>query len=117
MADLEPPGSPSPNVVVVRIRRVGVCGTDFHAFRGNQPFFTYPRILGHESGVEIINVGTNDFGLKTGDRCALEPYIHCGHCIACRRGKTNCCTQLKVLGVHMDGGHARAVDGPGLKLA
>jgi 2-desacetyl-2-hydroxyethyl bacteriochlorophyllide A dehydrogenase len=88
----------------VRVRRVGVCGTDLHAFRGEQPFFTYPRVLGHELAVEIVEIDENDFGLKPGDRCAIEPYLNCGACIACRRGKTNCCEEMKVLGVHVDGG-------------
>lgn len=104
MASLDPVGPPGPNEAVVRVRRVGVCGTDLHAFRGNQPFFNYPRILGHELGVEVVDAGPNDAGLKAGDRCAVEPYLYCGRCVACRRGKTNCCANLKVLGVHVDGG-------------
>lgn len=89
---------------LVRIHRIGVCGTDLHAYRGRQPFFNYPRILGHELGVEVIEPGDPAAGLKKGDRCSVEPYLNCGRCIACRRGKPNCCTQLKVLGVHTDGG-------------
>ena len=98
------PGSPPPGEALVRIRRVGVCGSDIHAYKGNQPFFTYPRVVGHELGVEIAAVGPNEKGLEVGDRCAVEPYLHCGRCIACRRGKTNCCVALQVLGVHADGG-------------
>lgn len=101
---LDPVGPPGPNDALVRVRRVGVCGTDLHAFRGIQPFFTYPRILGHELGVEVLDAGPNPEGLKAGDRCAVEPYLYCGRCVACRRGKTNCCASLKVLGVHVDGG-------------
>lgn len=97
-------GSPPPGEALVRIRRVGVCGSDIHAYKGNQPFFTYPRVVGHELGVEIAAVGPNERGLAVGDRCAVEPYLHCGRCIACRRGKTNCCVALQVLGVHADGG-------------
>src|SRR5918998_1150591 len=89
---------------LVRVRRVGICGTDLHAYKGRQPFFSYPRILGHELGVEILEVGENGRGLRAGDRCAVEPYLNCGACIACRRGKPNCCANLKVLGVHTDGG-------------
>ena len=65
-----PPG-PGRDDACVRVRRVGVCGTDYHAFRGHQPFFQYPRILGHELGVEIVAVGENSLGLKEGDRCAV----------------------------------------------
>ena len=89
---------------LVRVQRIGVCGTDLHAFAGRQPFFEYPRILGHELGVEIIAVGENERGLRAGDRCAIEPSIRCGTCIACRRGRVNCCENLKLLGVHIDGG-------------
>lgn len=101
---MDEPGKPGPGQALVQIRQVGVCGTDLHAYQGNQPFFTYPRILGHELGVEIKAVGENPEGLTSGARCAVEPYIHCGTCPACRRGKPNCCLNLQVLGVHIDGG-------------
>ncbi|WP_308636000.1 zinc-binding alcohol dehydrogenase family protein [Paenibacillus silvisoli] len=89
---------------IVRIKRIGICGTDLHAFKGNQPFFTYPRILGHELAGIIEEIGDNPQGLRTGDQVSIVPYMHCGECIACRAGKTNCCTDMKVLGVHIDGG-------------
>lgn len=89
---------------IVNVKRVGVCGTDLHAFKGNQPFFTYPRILGHELAGVIDWVGDNRFGLKKGDQVAIIPYMACGDCIACRNGKSNCCKEMKVLGVHIDGG-------------
>ncbi len=104
LIDLDPPQGVQPGEALVRIRRIGICGTDLHAFQGNQPFFEYPRILGHELGVEIGAVGKNDLGLEVGDRCSVEPYLNCGSCIACRRGRINCCMQLKCLGVHTDGG-------------
>ncbi|MCX6953347.1 MAG: zinc-binding alcohol dehydrogenase family protein [Verrucomicrobia bacterium] len=94
----------APGESLVRVHRIGVCGTDLHAFAGKQPFFGYPRILGHELGVEVIDPGSDPQGLKAGDRCSVEPYLNCGHCIACRRGKPNCCASLSVLGVHRDGG-------------
>ena len=100
----EAPGAPGPGDALVRIRRVGVCGTDLHAHQGNQPFFSYPRILGHELGVEVIAVGENERGLAAGTRCAVEPYFSCGQCPACRRGKPNCCMHIQVFGVHIDGG-------------
>ena len=89
---------------LVRVKRSGVCGTDLHAYEGNQPFFTYPRILGHELAAIIDSIGENSDNLKTGDPVAILPYMACGECIACRMGKTNCCTQLNVIGVHSDGG-------------
>jgi 2-desacetyl-2-hydroxyethyl bacteriochlorophyllide A dehydrogenase len=93
-----------PGEALVRVHRVGVCGTDIHAFNGRQPFFSYPRILGHELGVEVIAIEDPAGNLKPGDRCSVEPYIDCGKCIACRRGRSNCCVKLQVLGVHIDGG-------------
>jgi len=92
-----------PGEALVKIRRVGVCGTDMHIYQGNQPYFTYPRVMGHELSGEIVEAGAGS-ALKPGDPVYIVPYLHCGHCIACRAGKTNCCTSLKVLGVHIDGG-------------
>ena len=106
----------APGEALVRVHRIGVCGTDLHAFAGKQPFFNYPRILGHELGVEVIDPGSDPHGLKAGDRCSVEPYLNCGHCIACRRGKSNCCTTLNVLGVHSDGGMRPFLAVPARKL-
>jgi 2-desacetyl-2-hydroxyethyl bacteriochlorophyllide A dehydrogenase len=103
LAELEAP-SFVPGEAIVRIKRVGICGTDLHAYKGNQPFFSYPRILGHELAGIIEEIGDNSDGLKAGDQVSIIPYLHCGQCIACRHGKTNCCTAMKVLGVHVDGG-------------
>lgn len=89
---------------IVRIQRIGICGTDLHAFKGNQPFFSYPRILGHELAGYVEELGEGDTELAVGDLVSVIPYLHCGECIACRNGKTNCCTDMKVLGVHIDGG-------------
>lgn len=105
-----------PGEALVRVHRIGVCGTDLHAFAGRQPYFTYPRILGHELGVEVIDPGSEPHGLAAGDRCSVEPYINCGHCIACRRGKPNCCTTLNVMGVHSDGGMRPLFAVPARKL-
>lgn len=102
--DIAEPEAPGAGEVLVRVHRAGVCGTDLHAYRGRQPFFTYPRIVGHELGVEVVEVGPGVENVAVGDRCAVEPYLNCGHCVACRRGKGNCCTQMQVLGVHVDGG-------------
>ncbi|MBX2817563.1 MAG: zinc-binding alcohol dehydrogenase family protein [Saprospiraceae bacterium] len=90
--------------VKVDIRRIGICGTDLHAFAGNQAFFTYPRVLGHELAGEVSQVGTSVRDIRPGDRVLIMPYVSCGTCIACRHGKTNCCTSIQVLGVHTDGG-------------
>ncbi|SFJ55473.1 2-desacetyl-2-hydroxyethyl bacteriochlorophyllide A dehydrogenase [Paenibacillus sp. UNC496MF] len=97
---------------IVQIKRVGICGTDLHAYKGNQPFFTYPRILGHELAAIITKIGENQQGLRAGDQVSVIPYMHCGSCIACRNGKTNCCTDMKVLGVHIDGGMRERISIP-----
>jgi len=107
---------PQPGDALVRVHRIGVCGTDLHAFRGKQPFFSYPRVLGHELGVEVIEPGNAGNGIRAGDRCSVEPYLNCGACIACRRGKPNCCAVLKVLGVHTDGGMRPLLALPSRKL-
>jgi threonine dehydrogenase-like Zn-dependent dehydrogenase len=102
--DVKNPRAPAQQEALVRVRKVGVCGTDLHAFHGRHPFVGYPRILGHELGAEVLEIGENNRGIQPGDRCAIEPYMNCGSCIACQRGKTNCCAVLKVLGIHVDGG-------------
>ena len=114
--DTAPPEAPSSGSALVRVHRVGVCGTDFHAWRGRQPFFTFPRILGHELGVEVVDVGPNDRGLQAGSRCAVEPYLNCGTCRACRLNRGNCCERMRVLGVHVDGGMREVIEVPIEKL-
>jgi 2-desacetyl-2-hydroxyethyl bacteriochlorophyllide A dehydrogenase len=111
-----PEPTPAAGDALVRVRRIGICGTDLNAFAGKQPFFDYPRILGHELGIEVLVPGSDPHGLKAGDRCSVEPYLNCGRCIACRRGKSNCCTELKVLGVHIDGGMQPLLTVPARKL-
>ena len=111
-----PPPAPAPGDALVRVHRIGICGTDLHAFAGRQPFFSYPRILGHELGVEVIDPGSDPNGLEAGDRCSVEPYLNCGRCIACRAGRSNCCAELKCLGVHIDGGMRPEIVVPARKL-
>ncbi|MFN3381299.1 MAG: zinc-binding alcohol dehydrogenase family protein [Runella zeae] len=105
-----------PHEVLIKIHRIGICGTDYHAYRGKQPFFSYPRILGHELGAEIIALGADVTSLHVGDKVAVEPYLHCGKCQACKSGKTNCCEQIKVLGVHTDGGMRELIKVPASKV-
>jgi 2-desacetyl-2-hydroxyethyl bacteriochlorophyllide A dehydrogenase len=116
VVETDVPAAPSAGHALVRVRRVGICGTDWHAFRGKQPFFSYPRILGHELGVEIEQINDPASNLKVGDRCAVEPYLNCGVCGACKRGRTNCCANLQVLGVHIDGGMRTKIVVPTSKL-
>jgi 2-desacetyl-2-hydroxyethyl bacteriochlorophyllide A dehydrogenase len=99
---------PKNDELLLNVLQVGICGTDLHAFEGTQPFFSYPRVLGHELAVQIAGIPASakkEAGkLREGDIVSVLPYLSCGSCIACRNGKTNCCTSLKVLGVHVDGG-------------
>lgn len=91
------------NECILKVSHIGICGTDIHAFAGQQPFFTYPRVLGHELSCTFLE-GKAPKGVKPGDPVTIVPYIACGKCIACRRGATNCCAQLQVMGIHVDGG-------------
>jgi 2-desacetyl-2-hydroxyethyl bacteriochlorophyllide A dehydrogenase len=101
---IESPGSPGPGQALVRTHRMGVCGTDVSCYLGKFPFFDFPRIPGHELGVEVLQVGSGVSNVQSGDACSVEPYMHCGNCYACRKGASNCCTSLKVIGVMTDGG-------------
>lgn len=89
---------------LLKVKRVGICGTDLHAFKGDQPFFSYPRILGHELATEVLEIGSNAAGITIGDKVVIVPYINCGKCSACKAGKANCCENLEVFGVHCNGG-------------
>jgi 2-desacetyl-2-hydroxyethyl bacteriochlorophyllide A dehydrogenase len=106
-----PEPKPAEGEVLVRIRRVGICGTDFHIFQGKHPFLQYPRVMGHElSGtVEHAPAGS---GLASGQNVYIVPYLSCGRCVACRKGVTNACQNIAVLGVHMDGGMAELITVP-----
>ncbi len=95
--------SPAEGEVLVRIRRVGVCGTDFHIYQGKHPFLEYPRVMGHELSGTVENANGSS-RLKKGENVYIVPYLACGKCVACRRGVTNACQSLAVLGVHRDGG-------------
>lgn len=98
------PGSPAPGQALVKVHRIGICGTDYSGYLGKMPFFSYPRIPGHELGVEVLEIGDGVTNIKPGDRCSIEPYMNCGQCYPCRKGASNCCEKLKVIGVMEDGG-------------
>src|SRR5262249_43299860 len=102
--DVERPGRPGAGEALIRVHRVGICGTDISAYLGKMPLFSYPRIPGHELGVEVLEVGPDVTNVRPGDRCSVEPYINDPTSYASRRGHPNCCERLEVLGVHRDGG-------------
>ncbi len=110
------PEAPLTGEALVRVHCVGICGTDYSGYLGKMPFFSYPRIPGHELGVEVIAVGEGVANVKPGDRCAVEPYMNCGTCPPCKRGSSNCCETLRVLGVMMDGGMRERFVLPARKL-
>jgi threonine dehydrogenase-like Zn-dependent dehydrogenase len=100
---------------LVRPRRVGVCGTDYHIFEGKHPFLQYPRAMGHELAVEVLQAPAQA-RFAPGEICVVNPYFSCGQCVACLAGKPNCCVDLSVLGVHEDGGMAGLLCVPAANL-
>ena len=103
------------NMAIIKIKNIGVCGTDLHAFEGTQPYFSYPRILGHELSGELIEAN-NAPNFTAGEAVTFLPYFNCGHCIACWNGKPNCCVNIQVFGVHIDGGMCEYICVPSDKL-
>jgi 2-desacetyl-2-hydroxyethyl bacteriochlorophyllide A dehydrogenase len=106
IAVVDLPRCDEPGKVVIRVKTVGVCGSDVTAYKGISPMVTYPRVLGHEIAGEVVSTPANDRGIAVGDRVVTEPYMYCGGCYPCRQGRTNCCEVLRTMGVHADGGMA-----------
>lgn len=106
---------PKQSEVILKMTHLGICGTDLHAFEGNQPFFQYPRILGHELAA-VVEDPNGAEGFVKGELVTVIPYFYCGKCIACRKGKTNCCSALSVFGVHADGAMKEFIAVPAYSL-
>ena len=104
-----------PGNAIIKIKRIGICGTDLHAFEGTQPYFNYPRVLGHELSGELVDFD-NAPGFEKGELVTFIPYFNCGNCVACRMGKPNCCTNIEVCGVHRDGGMVEYLSVPSSSL-
>lgn len=101
-----------PGEVLIKVRSAGICGSDIGAYRGVNPLVSYPRIIGHEIAGEVLEVPEDEIELMPGDRVLLEPYVYCGHCYPCSIGHTNCCENLTVRGVHIEGGMAEVISHP-----
>ena len=106
---------PGKGRAIIKIKRIGICGTDLHAFEGTQPYFTYPRVLGHELAGELVSFDAAP-GFSVGDLVTFIPYFNCDNCIACRNNKPNCCTRMQVCGVHIDGGMSEYLSVPSSSL-
>ena len=102
--EIDEPRPPGHGQAMVRTHQMGICGTDYSGYLGKFPFFQYPRIPGHELGLEVLEVGDGVINVKAGDHCSIEPYMNCGACFSCRKGRINCCENLNVIGVMIDGG-------------
>lgn len=102
IVDRAPVPAPPAGWVSVAVSHVGICGTDYHIFAGKHPFLEYPRVMGHEISATVLANGPGTV-IAPGTPVVVNPYLSCGLCVACRRGKPNCCTAIKVLGVHTDG--------------
>ena len=110
--DIEKP-EPKEGQALIKVRAAGICGSDIGAFRGTNPLVSFPRIIGHEIVGEVLSIPEdNARGIKAGDRVIVDPYLYCGKCYPCSIGRTNCCTDLKVLGVHVEGGMAEYMTHP-----
>jgi alcohol dehydrogenase len=116
LIEIPEPPAPGPGEAVVRVHRVGICGTDYSGYLGKMPFYSYPRIPGHELGVEVVAVGEGVTQVAVGDRASVEPYINCQKCYSCRAGRSNCCEHHQTLGVHCDGGLRPLFTVPARKL-
>ena len=116
LIDIQEPPAPAAGEAVVRVHEVGICGTDYSGYLGKMPFYSYPRIPGHELGVEVVAVGEGVNNVQPSDRCSVEPYINCQQCYSCRSGHTNCCEHHQTLGVHCDGGMRPMFTLPARKL-
>lgn len=101
--------------VLIRIRRVGICGTDYHIYEGSHPYLQYPRVMGHELAAEVVEAPAGS-RFRKDDLVVVNPYIACGTCHACRKGRPNCCMNIAVLGVHRDGGMTRLLSVPETNL-
>jgi len=110
--DVKKPVIDAKNNVLVRMTAAGICGSDVGIYHGTNAAATYPRIIGHEMVGHVAETGEGVTGLKTGDRVIINQVTSCGHCYPCRIGRGNVCDNLKVRGVHIDGGYREFISVP-----
>ena len=115
IVEREPAPRPEAGEARIAISHVGICGTDYHIFEGKHPFLEYPRVMGHEISATVVEAGEG-VDLPAGMKVIVNPYIACGTCIACRKDKPNCCTNIRVLGVHSDGAMCEEITVPAANL-
>ena len=94
---------PAEDQVLVKIKRIGICGSDIHVFHGTHPFTPYPVTQGHEVSAQIVEMGSGVKGFRPGQRVTIEPQCFCGKCYPCTHGKYNLCEELKVMGFQTTG--------------
>lgn len=111
IVERDPAPRPGRGEARIAISHVGICGTDYHIFEGKHPFLEYPRVMGHEISAIVREAGEG-VNLAVGTKVIVNPYIACGTCIACRKDKPNCCTHIRVLGVHTDGAMCEEITVP-----
>jgi L-gulonate 5-dehydrogenase len=105
MLDVEPPKIEGPKDVLVKMKAAGICGSDVHIYHGTSPVATYPRVMGHEIVGVVAEVGKEVTKVKPGDSVIVDQIVNCGECYPCKIGRPNICCNLKVRGVHIDGGY------------
>lgn len=110
--DVEKPVIDETNNVLIKMTAAGVCGSDLGIYKGTNAAATYPRILGHEMVGVVAEVGPTATKVKVGDRVIVDQVVACGHCYACRKGRPNVCGNLKVRGVHAEGGYREYITVP-----
>ena len=98
-----PVPEPGDDQVLVKIMKIGVCGSDIHVYHGTHPFTSYPVTQGHEVSAKVVSWGANVSGFSEGQRVTIEPQVYCGKCYPCTHGKYNLCEELKVMGFQTTG--------------
>lgn len=109
IVEVPEPTITKPDDVIVRITSGGICGSDIGIWNGTNSLATYPRLIGHEFGGIVTEVGSDVTSVKIGDKVAVDPVVSCGECYACKIGRHNVCSTLEVMGVHRDGGFAEYI--------